>query len=108
MNDYQLTEYCNGIAGDIARDARDFEQATDWAHESADGSEYVIYTYKAHKLCLECNVDAGEEFVLDIGEPDGGWTYDGLASSIAYGEISSRIHAALWQVFEARDGGAAL
>ena len=107
MNDYQLTEYCNGIAQDIARDARDFEQAREWASESADGSEYVIYTYKAHKLCLDCNVDAGEEFVSQIGEPVDGWTYDGFASAIAYGEIHSRIESALWAIFEAREEGAA-
>jgi len=106
MNDFQLTEYCNGIAQEIARDARDFQQATEWAAESADGSEYVIYTYKAHKLCLDCNVDAGEEFVADIGEPVHGWTYDGFASAIAYGEIRNRIEIALWDIFQAREEGA--
>lgn len=107
MNDYQLTEYCNGIAQDIARDARDLDQALEWASESADGSEYVIYTYKAHKLCLDCNVDAGEEFVSQIGEPEDGWSYDGFASAMAYGEIHSRIESALWAIFEAREEGAA-
>ena len=105
MNDYQLTEYCNGIADDIARDARDLDQACEWACQSADGSEYVIYTYKAHKLCLDCNVDAGEEFVADIGEPLDGWTYNGFASAIAYGEIRNRIEVALWAIFEAREEG---
>ena len=63
MNDYQLTEYCNDIASDIARDAHDIDHAMDWASESADSSEYVIYTYKAHKLCLECNTDQGADFL---------------------------------------------
>ena len=107
MNDYQLTEYCNGIADDIARDARDFDQACEWACESADGSEYVIYTYKAHKLCLDCNVDAGRDFAHDSCEPANGWSYDGFAYMIAYGEILHRIESALWAIYEAREEGAA-
>ena len=100
INDFWLTEYCNEIARDISRDARDFEQAMDWASESADGSEYVIYTYKAHMLCQNCNVDNGREFVRDCyGET---WLeYDQQASAIAYGEILCRIQSAINSNFEA-------
>jgi hypothetical protein len=43
LNDFTLTEYCNDIAQEICRDASDEDQAMDWASESADSSEYVIY-----------------------------------------------------------------
>ncbi len=65
LNDFTLTEYCNDIAQDICRDASDEDQAMDWATESADGSEYVIYYAKAHDLCRGCNTDAGEDFVAE-------------------------------------------
>ena len=107
MNNYKLNEYCDGIAQEIASQTDNFCDACELAHESADGSEYVIYTYKAHELCHNCNVDAGEEFVADIGEPLDGWTYDGFACAMAYGEIRSRIELALWPIFEAHDEGAA-
>jgi len=103
MNDYQLTEYCNGIATDIARDASDIDQAMDWATESADSSEHVIYTYKAHKLCLDCNTDQGEDFLSDCYGSEHGKSYDDLASIIAYGEIQARIQSAIWSIFEASE-----
>ena len=110
MNDYQLTEYCNDIAADIARDASDINQAMDWATESADGSEYVIYTYKAHKLCLDCNTDQGEDFLSECygyGDGDGhGKSYDELASIIAYGEIQARIQSAIWSIFQDKEDAA--
>lgn len=107
MNDYQLTEYCNDIAADIARDASNIDQAMDWATESADGSEYVIYTYKAHKLCLDCNTDQGREIVEDQREDGHADTYDQLASLIAYYEITARIQSAIWSIFEAKEDAAA-
>ena len=102
MNDYQLEQYCQSIAEDIFRDARDEEQAMDWASESADSSEYVIYYHKAHELCRECNTEQGEDFVADCwgGEP---MSYDEMACHIAYGEIYSRILAALWKMYEEKE-----
>ena len=99
INDFWLTEYCNDIARDITRDARDFEQAMDWASESADGSEYVIYTYKAHTLCQNCDVSQGQEFVRDC-YGDGFLDYDKQASAIAYGEILCRVQSAINSNFE--------
>ena len=100
MQDYQLTEYCKDIAAEIMRDAGDIDTAMDWAHQSADGSEYVIYHYKAHAICQNCDVTRGEEFIDELGAPEGGWSYDGMASAIAYGEILARIQAALWKLNE--------
>lgn len=103
QRDYQLTEYCNDIAEDIARDAKDYEQATDWAHESADGSEHVIYTYKAHQVCQNCDIQQGEEFFADCYGDAHGKSYDEIASIMAYGEINSRIQARLYEIFEERE-----
>ena len=80
------------IADEIAQYNGD---AYDMAHEHADGSEHVIYYHKAHAICQNCNTDAGEEFVSDIGEPEDGWSYDGFAVAIAYGELHHRILVAL-------------
>ena len=102
QSDFQLTEYCNSIAEDIARDANDFEQATDWAHESADGSEHVIYTYKAHQVCQNCDIDSGLEFLNDCYRDEHRKSYDEIASIMAYGEINARIEARLWAIFEER------
>ena len=103
QSDFQLTEYCNDIAEDIARDASSYEQATDWAHESADGSEHVIYTYKAHQVCQNCDIQQGEEFFADCYGDVHGKSYDEIASIMAYGEINARIQARLWAIFEEKD-----
>ena len=108
MNNLYLTEYCNDIAAEIARDASDFEQATDWAHESADGSEYVIYYHKAHDVCQNCNIEQGEDFFSDCyGNEHGIMSYDEIACIMSYGEINSRICSKLWEIFEARESEAA-
>jgi len=102
INDYTLTEYCNAIAQEICRDASDEDQAMDWASESADGSEYVIYHAKAHELCRNCDITQGEEFVADCFS-DVPMTYDDMACRIAYGEIDARIRAAVYEIFAERE-----
>jgi len=106
LNDFTLTEYCNDIAQDICKDAVDINQAMDWACESADNSEYVIYYAKAHELCRNCNTVMGEEFVADCyaSVP---MTYNEMACRIAYGEIESRIRHAIYEIFEALEEEAA-
>ena len=106
MYDYQLDEYCESIAQDIVRDARDLDQAMDWASESADGSEYVIYYAKAHELCQNCNTDQGEDFVAECwaGET---MTYDEMACRIAYGEIDARVRGFVWKLWEEKEEQAA-
>lgn len=99
INDFWLDEYCNDVAQEICRDAQDEDQALDWASEHADGSEYVIYYAKAHELCRGCNTDAGEDFVSECWA-DTVMTYDEMACRIAYGEIDSRIRAAVHRIFE--------
>jgi len=107
MQDYDLTQYCNDIAEEIARDASDIEEAIDWAHESADGSEYVIYYAKAHDVCQNCNIDQGEDFFSECYGGEHGKSYDDIAAIMAYGEINARICARLWEIFEEREEEAA-
>jgi hypothetical protein len=106
MNDYQLDQYCESIAQDIVRDARDLDQAMDWASESADSSEYVVYYHKAHELCQNCNTDQGEDFVAECwaGET---MTYDEMACRIAYGEIDARVRGFVWKLWEEKEETAA-
>ena len=99
INDWQLDAYCESIAEEIFRDAKDHETALDWAHERADGSQYVIYTYKAHALCQNCSTDAGHEFLADCFGQEAPADYDQLASIIAYGEIASRIEDEIDKLF---------
>ena len=103
MNDYQLSKYCEEIAIEITSRCEDFEDAMVQAYEAADGSEHVIYHYKAHQLCIGCNIDLGEDYLQDMGEPKGGWTYDKFASAIAYGEIHGRIYHEISRIFEGNE-----
>jgi hypothetical protein len=105
INDFWLTEYCNDIAQDICKDTADINQAMDWASESAGGSEYVIYTAKAHMLCQNCDTVQGEDFVSDCWG-DTPLSYDEMACRIAYGEIESRIRRAICEIFENKEDAA--
>lgn len=94
INDHLLNEYAKSCAEDIIREIKEHGgDEHDMAHEHADGSEWVIYYARAHALCQSCDTSNGEDFVSDCGEPEGGWSYDGIACAIAYGELHARI---LW------------
>ena len=97
-SDFQLDQYAADLAEDIVTafdSGHGFDGAMKMAHEYADGSEHVIDNYKAHAICQNCNTDAGEQYVADMGEPQGGWSCDGLAVAIAYGELRHRIMVAI-------------
>jgi len=95
-HDGELQQYAEAAARDIADEIKEHGgDAYDLAHEHADGSEHVIYFNKAHAICQNCDTSAGEDFISDTGEPEGGWSYDGFAVAIAYGELHSRILHAL-------------
>ena len=99
MNDYQLTEYAEDIARDILAEVAEYGgDATDLAHENADGSEHVIYYSKAHDICQNCNTENGEQFLEDMGGAGKDATYDSIATLIAYGELYSRIVDALGKI----------
>jgi hypothetical protein len=81
QNDRDLDLYAEACADDIIAEMgllADEDDIQNSVHEYADGSEHVIYYYKAHAICQNCNTDSGEEFLADIGNPDP-VTYDSLA-----------------------------
>ena len=97
-SDYQLDQYAASIADDIAAEIKEFGgEAYDMAHEHADGSQHVIYYYKAHAICQNCDTENGEAFLEDIGGPGKDATYNSIAVMIAYGELHSRILHALYE-----------
>ena len=97
--DFNLDAMVTDWAVEIFEQAEDQDNASDLAHQYADGSEWVIYHYKSHQLCAACNTDIGEEFIVDCCQSEG-WTYDGFASAIAYGEIVGRLQAAISGLYE--------
>ena len=100
MNDFVLDEIAKDYAKEIFDQVEDIDDGYDLAHQYADGCEWVIYTYKAHVLCLNCNTDNGQDFVNDC-YADKVMTYDEMASAYAYGEIKSRTMSALNDLFNA-------
>lgn len=118
MTNERITAYafqaeCNSLAQDIfdygldsmeddetPEDYRD--DMMDRVHETVDGHEWIIYHYRAHQICAECDTDEGEQFLEDCGMPETP-TYDGLASIIAFGEMRARVEAAIDELIEAWD-----
>jgi len=98
-SEYNLNDMVAAWAVEIFEQADDQDEAMDLAHQYADGSEWVIYHHKAHELCAACNTDAGEEYIADCCQSEG-WTYDGFASAIAFGEISGRLQSAINTLYE--------
>ena len=92
MNDHHLDLIARSYAEDIAQEINQHGgDAMDLAHQYADGCEHVIWFHKAHAICQGCDVSNGEDFIEDCGEPEGGWSYNGFAVAMAYGELQFRI-----------------
>ena len=98
-SEYNLNDMVAAWAVEIFEQAEDQDEALDLAHQYADGSEWVTYHYKSHQLCAACNTDLGERFVADCCQSEG-WTYNGFASAIAFGEIRERLQAAIQGLYE--------
>jgi len=99
MHNNELDRIARSYAEDIASELKEYGgDAIDLAHQYTDGSEHVIYFHKAHSICQNCDVSNGEDFVEDCGEPEGGWSYDGFAVAMAYGELHYRIVAQLCEM----------
>ena len=95
ISDYDL----QARAEDIAAEAfqmfpADELAASDFIHESCDGLDWVIYHHKALTICAHCRVDAGEQYVEEVGLPEN-VTLWSLASLIVFGEIMHRAEIAL-------------
>ena len=92
--------------GETPADYRD--DMMDLAHEAADGHNWVIYNYKALKLCADCSLEYGEDFLSDVGfewGPDS--TIYSVATMIAYGEIRGRVECILSEMIEEAETEAA-
>jgi hypothetical protein len=101
MNDYKLNELANTIALealDLIKEGKADYEAEDYICETVDGCEWVIYYYKAHQVCQNCNTDSGAQWMDDCGIK--GESYDDYATKLAYGEIYCRASAALGELID--------
>ena len=94
MKNYiDFRDYINMLAADFKDSGHD--DATDYAHEAADGSEYVIYYSKAWDLLdtvRSYNSDLfceGEEWAFDLGDKHE--SLDSMIASVAYGIIFTAV-----------------
>lgn len=95
MKNYiEFQDYINMLAADFTDSGH--EDATDYAHEVADGSEYVIYYHSAWELVemvRAYNSDlfyASEEFAMDTFDFKHS-SLDNLITSVAYGIIYTTV-----------------
>jgi hypothetical protein len=96
MNDYKLDQLANQIAEEafeMVKDGTPDYEAEDFICESVDGSEWVIYYYKAHQVCQNCKTDQGADWMEQCGIK--GDSYDDYATKLAYGELYCRASNAL-------------
>ena len=105
INDFVLDEIAKDYAKEILDQVEYMEKkdqindAYDLTYSFAECSDWVIYTDKAHLLCLNCNTDNGQDYVNDC-HAGKAMTYNEMASAYAYGELHSRIVSALDDLFE--------
>jgi hypothetical protein len=96
-SDYELNNYCKMLAKSIINDYDLTEtDIYDAVSETVDGNENVIYYYKAHSICQNCNVDEGRSFFKECyGDYGVALDYDDIATKIVYGEMVNRVQTAL-------------
>lgn len=93
-SDYELDQHCEFLAKEIVKEiAEHGGDLDDLIHQTVDGDANVFTYWRAHSICQNCNISAGEDFVSDTGEPEDGWSYDGFAVALAYGEMVHRVRA---------------
>ena len=68
INDYLLHQEASAIVEDILTRLEEGDDVIDLIHQVCDEHEWVIYTYKALKMCAECNTGEGEQFLYDTGQ----------------------------------------
>ena len=87
INDYLLNQEARAIVDEILSQADEGQDIEELIHQTVDGHEWVIYTYKALKLCAECNTTEGEAMLEDTGQ-----TFTSLsdhATAVAYWKLRS-------------------
>tara|TARA_R110000744_G_scaffold370144_1_gene480659 strand:- start:376 stop:687 length:312 start_codon:yes stop_codon:yes gene_type:complete len=92
MNDHILNDYALSLAEEIKTEIEDFDNcdAVTLAWERADGSEHVIYHYKAHDICQNCDITHGENYMEECFD-NRFKSFDDTAVTIAFGELHYRI-----------------
>jgi hypothetical protein len=98
INDYTLQNEAIEIAKQGIREEREFGvPALEYVQQACDGHEWVIYTYKAIKLCAECNTDEGEQYLDDCGL-DQFDSFGDHATKLAYATMLGACQAALCEL----------
>lgn len=90
INNHVLSIEAKRLVNQIKREIEQYGgDANDLLHEAVDGHEWVIYTYKAKLLCLECDTTEGEQWLEDIGsEPTN--DISALATRVAYATLLTK------------------
>ena len=100
-SDFELDQHCEFLAKEILKEIAEYGgDLDDLIHETVDGDANGFTYFRAHSICQNCNIDAGEDFVSETGGPEGGWSYDGFAVAIAYGEMLHRVRLACEELKE--------
>ena len=102
-SDYNLNAMVAEWAVEIFEQVDTEEGAYDLAHGYVDSSEWVIYHYKSHQICLLCDTSNGESMFIELNQEfgvDSGITYDSIASTIAYWEIHARLYDAITILYQ--------
>ena len=68
INDHILNQEAREIVDEILSQPDEGQDIEELIWKAVDGHEWVIYTYKALKLCAECNTDEGEAMLEDTGQ----------------------------------------
>lgn len=87
-NQYELEQEAKQIAQDAQEEFLKFgTDPYDYMHQTCDGHENVIYTYKAIELCQECETDDGEYQLEEID-----------FRAVSFGDYASKLaYATLFQ-----------
>ena len=67
INQYELEKEAIRIAQEAETEFLNHNMDVyEYLHQTCDGHEWVIYTYKAVQLCAECDTSEGEEQLEDV------------------------------------------
>lgn len=79
----------------------DIDAAQDYIHQSCDGHEVSIYYGKAIQFCATQDIDAGEDYLEDIGGiVQEGDTFGSIACRIAFATLYCASLEALHEIAE--------
>lgn len=95
MNEYVFQKECELIAEEAFKETGgDIDSAHDYIHETIDGHEWVIYTYKSRMIFTEVDTDNGQDAVELKYCPD----IDGAIAMTVYYEMLHRAEVHLLEL----------